>query len=108
MFRKLVLLGVCLLLPMGFVLAQGKEASGRVKSLTADSIVVTDSAGKDWTFVVDSSTSVTAKGATHKTSDVKDAGKATKITDFVKVNESVAVKYADKDGKMIASEVRVK
>jgi hypothetical protein len=34
--------------------------------------------------------------------------KATTITDFVMEKQSVAVKYAEKDGKMYAKEIRVK
>ena len=40
-----------------------KEAMGTVKSVAADSITVTDSAAKDWTFVVDKETTVARQAA---------------------------------------------
>lgn len=107
MFRKTVLLGLSVLLPVGLALGQSKEASGNVKAVSGDSITITDS-GKDWTFVVAKGTNVTAKGASHKTADAKDAGKPTLITDFVKVNDKVTIQYTEKDGKMHASEVKVR
>ncbi|HYN01461.1 MAG TPA: hypothetical protein VE359_03370 [Vicinamibacteria bacterium] len=85
-----------------------KEAMGTVKSVTADSITVTDSAAKDWTFVVDKETTVVASGASHKMDKLKGDGKPTVITEFVAAKKPVTVKYAEKDGKMIAKEVQVK
>jgi hypothetical protein len=109
--RKTVLSVSSLLLIAGLSFAQekmaAKEASGTVKSIAVDSITITDH-GKDMTFVVDNDTSVVAKGATHKMMNAKEAGKSTKITDFVMDKQSVGVKYEEKDGKMYAKEIRVK
>jgi hypothetical protein len=100
-----------ILLIAGLSFAQGKmetkEASGTVKSLAPDTLTITDH-GKDMTFVIDNETSVVAKGASHKMMDAKEAGKSTKITDFVMEKQSVNVKYAEKAGKMYAKEIRVK
>jgi hypothetical protein len=108
---KTVLAVSSILLIAGLSFAQmkseTKEASGTVKSVAADTITITDH-GKDMTFIVDHDTSVVAKGATHKMMDAKEAGKSTKITDFVMDKQSVAVKYMEKDGKMYAKEIRVK
>jgi hypothetical protein len=87
--------------------SETKEASGTVKSVAADTLTITDH-GKDMTFIVDNDTSVVAKGATHKMMAAKDAGKSTKITDFVMDKQSISVKYAEKDGKMYAKEIRVR
>lgn len=75
-----------------------KTANGTVKSASADSIVVTGKIkGKDeeWTFGVDSKTSI------------KKGGKAIMAGD-VKVGDSVQVKYMDHDGKAMAQSVMVK
>jgi len=85
-----------------------KEATGTVKSVAADSITVTDSAAKDWTFVVDKETTVFASGASHKMDKLKGDGKPTTISEFVEVKKNVTVKYVEKDGKAVAKEVRVK
>ena len=75
-----------------------KNASGTVKSASADSITV---AGKDkgkdaeWTFGVDPKTTI------------KKAGKSITPAD-VKAGDSVSVQYMEHDGKPVASNVTVK
>ena len=59
-------------------------AKGTVKTVAADSLTITDSAGKDWTFKVDTNTKVVASGGSHKTADTKAMGKTPMITDEVK------------------------
>jgi hypothetical protein len=112
MLRKMVSSALVLLFFAGLVLAQAKamtkDASGTVKSVAAASLTITDDAKKDWTFVIDKETSVTAKGASHKMREAEGANKATQITDFVMEKQSVNVKYEEKDGKLYAKEVRVK
>ncbi|HEY7120796.1 MAG TPA: hypothetical protein VH475_29700 [Tepidisphaeraceae bacterium] len=83
------------------------SASGTVKSVAADSIVVTDKDGKDWTFAVDSHTKVIAKGASHMSAEKKASGEPVTIADAVKEGEKVSVKYHDMEGKMHAASVRV-
>ena len=83
------------------------SASGTVKSVSAGSLVVTDKSGKDWTFAVDSSTSIVAKGASHMTAEKKAEGKPVTLTDAVKEGEKVSVKYHEMGGKMHAASVRV-
>ena len=83
------------------------SASGTVKSVSADSLVVTDKSGKEWTFAVDSSTIIVAKGASHMTAEKKAEGKPVTLTDAVKEGEKVSVKYHEMGGKMHAASVRV-
>jgi hypothetical protein len=83
------------------------SASGTVKSVSADSLVVTDKSGKEWTFAVDSSTNIVAKGASHMTAEKKAEGKPVTLTDAVKEGEKVSVKYHEMGGKMHAASVRV-
>jgi hypothetical protein len=112
MLKKIVSASLMLFFIAGLAVAQEKamtkDASGSVKSVAAASITITDDAKKDWTFIVDKETSVTAKGASHKMREAEGAGKATQITDFVMEKQSVDVKYTEKDGKLYAKEVRVK
>jgi len=75
-----------------------KSAAGTVKSATADSIVVAGKEkGKDaeWTFGVDSKTSV------------KKGGKAIAAGDL-KAGDSVRVRYMDHDGKAMAQAISVR
>jgi uncharacterized protein YxeA len=75
-----------------------KSASGTVKSASADSLVVGGKMkGKDeeWTFGVDSKTSI------------KKGGKAITAAD-VKAGDSVQVKYTEDAGKAVAQSVTVK
>jgi hypothetical protein len=107
MFASLIVLGLVLVSP-AFAADSTKSAKGTVKSVAADSLTVTDSAGKDWTFVVDTKTKVVATGGSHKTADAKAMGKTPEITDVVKTGASVVIKYHELDGgKMHAASVRV-
>ena len=89
--------------------AMGKTmtAIGTVKSVAADAIVVTDKDGKDWTFVVDKTTKVFAKGASHMTEEKKASGEVMTIADSVKVGEKVNIKYHEMGDKKHAASVRV-
>ncbi len=85
-----------------------KTAKGTVKTVAADSLTVTDAAGKDWTFDVDAKTKLIAAGGTHKTAETKAQGKSPAITDLVKVDGKVSIKYHEMEGgKLHAAEVRV-
>jgi ABC-type Fe3+-hydroxamate transport system substrate-binding protein len=110
--RRLVGILVALVLvaavPSAFAADKTKLAKGTVKTVAADSLTVTDAAGKDWTFAVDTNTKVVASGGTHKTAETKAMGKSPLIVDTVKVGGKVSVKYHELDGgKMHAAEVRV-
>ena len=82
------------------------SAMGMVTAVSVDSLTVkgkTDS----WTFTIDKDTSVNAKGATHKTLELKKEGKASKLTEFVKVGDAVTVTYHDMGATKHASLIRV-
>jgi hypothetical protein len=85
--------------------AAGKtmSASGRVKSVSGSSLVVT-SGGKDMTFTVDTTTKFTGKGLSTKT---KAAGGTIAATDAVHDGDMVSVSYHDMSGTMHAASVRV-
>jgi hypothetical protein len=70
------------------------NAQGTVTAVAPDSLSVKGKGG-DWTFVIDKTTVVVAKGATHKTLELKAEGKSAKLTDFVKVGDQVTVNYHD-------------
>ena len=87
-------------------------AVGDVKTVTADSLVINDGPGKDWTFVIDSKTKVLAR---EETIDVpatsKESGKVIprrtiKITD-IKEGQRVEVTYRTVNGKNLATKVRM-
>jgi hypothetical protein len=87
---------------------QGKtiNAMGTVSAVTVDSLTVKGKTDT-WTFTIDKDTTVTAKGATHKTLELKAEGKANKLTEFVKVGDSVTVGYHDQGAKKHAATIRV-
>jgi len=90
-------------------------AVGVVKTVTADSLAITDTPGKDWTFVIDSKTKIVLKPG-QETVDVPPASpvaggkvmssKPRLITD-IKEGQRVQVSYQSVSGKMHATEVRV-
>lgn len=109
MVRKIAFALLAVLFVAGLAAAgDTKEAMGTVKSVSAAGVVVTDSAGKDWTFDVDKGTTVVAKGASHKMDALKADGKAPTVGEFLKEKQNVVVKYWEKDGKSMAKEIRVK
>jgi hypothetical protein len=109
MVRRIAFALVALLFVAGLGMAgDAKDASGTVKTVSAAGFVVTDAAGKDWTFDVDKETTVLAKGASHKMNALKADGKTPTIGDFLKEKQSVTVKYVEKDGKPVAREVRIR
>ena len=72
-----------------------KTASGTVKSATSDSLVVGGKMkGEEWTFAVDSKTTI------------KKGNKAITAAD-VKAGDSVSVRYTEDAGKMMAQSVTV-
>jgi hypothetical protein len=109
MLRRLCILTLAATCVVGFALAgEMKEANGTVKSVEQNGFTVTDSNAKDWTFAVDKDTLVLAKGASHKMDKLKDDGKLPTIGEFVSAKQAVYVKYTEKDGKMVAKEIRIK
>jgi len=82
------------------------SAMGTVTAVTTDSLTVKNKA-ESWTFTIDKTTSVNAKGATHKSLELKKEGKASKLTEFVKVGDSVTVSYHDLGATKHASVIRV-
>jgi hypothetical protein len=108
MVRRVALALLALVVASGIAVAgDTKAATGTVKSVAVNSFVVTDSGGKDWTFDVDKSTLVLVKGGSHKMDAVKADGKLPQLSEFVSAKQEVRVEYAEKDGKMMAKEVRV-
>jgi hypothetical protein len=87
--------------------AETKNVTGEVKSLSADSIVLTVDS-KDWTFIVDKDTNIVAEGASHTSRKAEGANETTMIADFIKVKETVVVDYTEKAGKFTAKEIRVR
>ena len=77
-------------------------ASGTVEKGAPDSLTVKGKT-ESWTFTIDKETSVTAKGATHKTLELKAEGKGTKLTDFVKagVNQIAVEVYRWSDASYL-------
>ena len=109
MVRRLALSLLALLFVAGVAVAgDTKEANGTVKSVTGNTFVVTDSAGKDLSFDVDKSTLVEVKGGSHKMNAIKADGKPAPLSEFLAAKQTVIVQYSEKDGKMLAKNVRVK
>ena len=114
--KRLMLLALGALLVSGPAFAQDKAkaadtktmtASGEVTAVTAKSLTVKGKAG-EWTFDVDKSTHVSVAGATKKTTAAKDAKEALEITQYVKVGDTVSVKYHDMGATKHAADVSVR
>jgi hypothetical protein len=86
--------------------AKAINAQGAVTAVATDSLTVKGKTDT-WTFAVDKDTIVTVKGATHKNLELKAAGKASKLTEFVKVGDTVIVGYHEKGALKHAATIRV-
>lgn len=112
--KRLMLLALGVLLVAGPSFAQEKKAaektmtaSGEVTAVTAKSLTVKGKAG-EWTFDIDKDTHVSVSGATKKTAAAKDAKEALEITQYVKVGDTVSVKYHDMGATKHAADVSVR
>ncbi len=85
--------------------AKGKamSASGKVTSVSANSLKIAGAGGKEMTFNVDNNTKFIGKGLTTKS---KQQGKMT-APDAVGMNDQVTVSYHDMNGSMHAATVRI-
>jgi hypothetical protein len=81
-------------------------ANGAVTAVTLDSLTVKGKAG-EWKFTVDKDTSVTARGATHKSLALKKEEKASTLTEYIKVGADVSVTYHEMGANKIAESIRV-
>jgi len=110
MTRKVFLLTIPLLFVAGLALADDKKATklatGTVKAVSQGSLTVMQGA-QEFQFVVDNETEVIGKGAGTKTKTAKEAGKGVVITDLVKENQRVMVRYREAEGKLVAAQVRL-
>jgi hypothetical protein len=85
--------------------AQEKWVRGNVVSAAGDTLVV-KAQGKDFTFKVDKSTVLTARGAGKAQNKADEAGVGgVKFTDFVKPGMGVEVHFKEVGGAMVATDV---
>jgi hypothetical protein len=85
--------------------SQTKWVRGNVVSVAGDTLVV-KAEGKDWTFKVDKSTVLTARGAGKAQAKAEAAGATgVKFADFVKPGMGVEVHYKDAGGVLTATDV---
>ncbi|MFO7691870.1 MAG: DUF5666 domain-containing protein [Vicinamibacterales bacterium] len=85
--------------------SQTKWVRGNVVSVAGDTLVV-KAQGKDWTFKVDKTTGLTARGAGKAQAKAEAAGEAgVKFADFVKPGMGVEVHYKDAGGILMATDV---
>jgi hypothetical protein len=86
-------------------LSQTKWVRGTVVSVAGDTLVV-KAEGKDWTFKVDKSTVLTARGAGKAQQAAEAKGEAgIKFADFVKPGGGVEVHYKEAGGVLTATDV---
>ena len=82
------------------------SASGVVSAVTDTSVTVKGKTA-EWTFAVDKDTKVVGPGASRKTSELKSEDKPRVISEFIKVGDTVAVKYHDMGDSKHAADIRV-
>ena len=83
------------------------NTSGTVSAVTPAQITVKAKDATTATYDIDKDTVVTAKGASHKSLALKVDGKASVLTEFVKVGDTVSVGYHDMGGSKHAATINV-
>ena len=78
------------------------NATGTVKSVSGNQLVISASGGKDMTFTLDNTTKFSGKGLT-----TKSKGQPIAATDAVHEGDRVTVSYHDMNGSMHAATVRI-
>ncbi len=112
--KRLLLLVLGGLLVSGPAFAQAKaaadktlNANGTVSAVSANSLTVKGKSA-EWTFAVDKSTHVSVSGASKKTAAAKESKEPLEITQYVKVGDTVSVKYHDMGATKHAADVVVR
>lgn len=82
------------------------SASGVISAVTDTSVTVKGKTA-EWTFAVDKDTKLVAPGASRKTGELKTEEKPRVISEFIKVGDTVAVKYHDMGDSKHAADIRV-
>jgi Chalcone isomerase-like len=88
--------------------AVARETSGTVKSVQPNGFTIADVSGKDLFFAVDNETQIVARGASHRTRELRADGKPGTLADYLAEKQRVVVKYVDVGGKLTAREVQVR
>jgi hypothetical protein len=88
--------------------ARLESFQGQVKAVSGSSVTV-ERGTITGIFTVDPNTHITARGATTKTKENQAAGKPSlTVPDVVHAGDQVVVKFHEKDGTMIASDIQVR
>ena len=90
------------------VLAQGgtKMARGTVTAVSADALTVMVR-GRTMTFAIDDKTEAVPAEGERRTAATQKSGAKPKISDLIKVDQSVAVSYHEMPGMMHAAKIQV-
>jgi len=109
--KRSVFVAVVAVLALSGVSARAQTTEsflGIVKAVNGSSVTV-ERGTITGIFAFDSKTHVAVAGATAKTKENKDAGKAgLTVPDVVHVGDQVMVKYVEKANSMVASDIQVR
>jgi hypothetical protein len=100
--------GVVARFPTGAAAGAEAVVEGTVRSVMPNGFTVVDADGKEWGFTVDKDSLILAKGAGHKMDRLKADGKLPTIDEFISKDESVRVKYQERNGKLVVEELRAR
>jgi hypothetical protein len=108
MFRKVALTAIAVLAVSAVAFAgEAQLAKGKVKSVSGNTVTVAGEDGQVWTFEATQKTKVVAEGAAHKSEELSAIGKKTEISQFVRENQFVTVKYWEDNGTRYLKKLRV-
>ncbi|MBI2834753.1 MAG: hypothetical protein HYX76_10055 [Acidobacteria bacterium] len=82
------------------------KTNGTISAVAADSVTIKTDDNQEMTFAIDDKTKIIARGASTMIKKAKKEGKAVPVTDILKVDDKVQVKYHDMGETKHAAEVR--
>jgi hypothetical protein len=100
--------GVVARFPTGAAAGAVAVVEGTVRSVLPNGFTVVDASGKEWGFTVDKDSLILAKGASHKMDRLKADGKLPTIDEFISKDESVYVRYQERNGRLVVEELRAR
>ncbi len=108
MFRKISMTAFAILAVSALAFAGAEqEAKGKVTAVSGNTVTLSGEDGEALSFEVTGETTVVAEGAAHKAARLSSVGKKTTLSEFVRTNQRVTLKYWEKDGTRYVAKLRV-
>jgi hypothetical protein len=106
--RKVTLIAIAILAVASIAVAgQTQVAKGKIQAVSGNTLTVTGDDGEVWSFEATSQTTVIAEGAAHKSKKLSATGDAQGLSQFVREDQHVIVKFREDGDTRYIENLRV-